>query len=111
MKNKMNSALAKPLIILLMSSCAVTEMEFLKDASTSDTFSIHTKSEIETMSREDSLRRVYEIQTNREGFLLRHIVMEDGEWKIGISRENAISLGVESGVYDFYLAYIDRINM
>lgn len=38
-------------------------------------------------------------------------VMEDGEWKIGISRDNAISLGVESGVYDFYQSYIDRINL
>lgn len=107
----MNSVLAKPLVIMLLSSCAVTEMDLLKEAPSPATFSIYTKSDIETMSREDSLRRVYEIQTNREGFLLRHIVMEDGEWKIGISRDNAISLGVESGVYDFYQSYIDRINL
>ena len=62
------------------------------------------------MSREDSLRMVYEIQTDREGFLVRHIVQEDGEWIIRISRENALSLGIGADTYDFYQAYVNRLN-
>jgi len=62
------------------------------------------------ISREDSLCMVYEIQTDREGFLVRHIGQENGEWKIRISRENALTLGIGTDTYDFYQAYVNRLN-
>ena len=37
--------------------------------------------------------------------------MEAGEWKIKISKENAISMGVDEGTYDFYQKYINRLNI
>jgi hypothetical protein len=86
-------------------------MEIAQAPSTSTRITARTKSSVDGMSREDSLRRVYEIQTNREGFLVRHIVQEDGEWIIRISRENALSLGIGADTYDFYQAYVNRLNV
>ena len=80
-------------------------------SSISTRITARTKSSVDGMSREDSLRMVYEIQTNREGFLVRHIVQEDGEWIIRISRENALSLGIGADTYDFYQAYVNRLNV
>lgn len=99
------------ILVMLLSSCAITEMEIAQAPSTSTRITARTKSSVDGMSREDSLRRLYEIQTNREGFLVRHIVQEDGEWIIRISRENALSLGIGADTYDFYQAYVNRLNV
>lgn len=98
-------------LVLLLSACAVTEMEITQASTKPVRMPIRTKSVVGELSREDSLRMVYEIQTDREGFLVRHICQEDGEWVIRISRENALSLGIGADTYDFYQAYVNRLNV
>ncbi len=96
--------------LLMLSSCAVAEMEIAHEPSVHKQRIAKTKSDMGFMSREDSLRMVYEIQTNREGFLVRHIGQENGEWTIRISRENALTLGISAETYDFYQEYVNRLN-
>ena len=39
-----------------------------------------------------------------------YIVLKDGEYQLCISRERALSLGVDSQTYDDYISYLAKKN-
>lgn len=95
-------------VIACMPSCAIAEIECEK-APAVKYHSHSTKADV-SLSKEDSLRIVYLIQTNKECFLVRHIGLDNGEWVIRISRDNALTLGIAAETYDFYQSYVNNLN-
>ncbi len=96
---------------LLVLSCAVAEFEAgMVPAEKAETHRVLTRSSMEPLSRRDSLRLLYEYQTNKQVLLNNYIVFKDGEYQLCISRPRAMSLGVDSQTYDDYVSYVAKKN-
>lgn len=96
---------------LLVLSCAVAELEAgTSSADMAETNQVLTRSSTEPLSKRDSLRLLYEFQTNKRVLMDNYIVLKDGEYQLCISRERALSLGVDSQTYDDYISYLAKKN-
>ena len=95
---------------LLLTSCAVAEIETEQAAVNPSSGRLQTRSTLGLLTRTDSLRLIYEFQTNKRVLLHNYLLHKNGEYILCISRERALSLGVDSETYDEYVAYVVKLN-
>ena len=103
-----------PFFVLLASltfaSCAVEELKLATDAPEPPSRIVRTKSAPVALSRQDSLRLLYEYQRREDLFVLNHITGNKGSFSLNLSRSDAISLGISPELYDFYSSFVEQLN-
>lgn len=97
-------------VLALLSSCAVAEIEREVVSPQSEVIGTKVKSSNECMTRRDSLKLLYKYQTDARTLLGSYIVKKNGEYKICISKENALDLGIDAELYDRFEDYTEKMN-
>lgn len=106
----MNRIICVIIVSILAVSCAVEELELASDVPDSPTRVVRTKSAPVVLSRQDSLRLMYEYQRREDVFVLNHITGNKGFFSLDLSRQDAIALGISPEVYDFYSSFVEQLN-
>jgi hypothetical protein len=69
-----------------------------------------TKAGDVVLSRADSLQLIYQFQTNKRMTLQNYVFLKNGRYELCITRERALSLGIDTDAYDECIAFVNKLN-
>ena len=100
-------------LVLLLSLCACTkelqENELVQTVSEKE-FCYETRSGEVTVTGKDLLKQLIRSQSDKLYMLQSQIEHKDGTWRLLISEEDAVSLGVDHKLYAAFADGIDELN-
>ena len=97
------------LVVASTAACAVSE-NTISSQERREMNTFRTKSSMTGVSPADSVRMVYEAQTSKSALLQSLVMKKDGTWVLAINKEQAMSLGIPSDLYDNYAEYVSNLN-
>jgi hypothetical protein len=98
-------------ITLLSSACAkeLREDKLIQTVS-ERVFYYETRSGVVTITGKDLLRQLIRCQSDKLYMLQSQLEHKDGTWRLLISEEDAVSLGVDQKLYSAFVEVIDELN-
>lgn len=91
-------------IVLLSYSCTVQTLAEPTPVVENET----TEPEIQVVTDSTELRST--MQSSKEAIVISHIVIEGGDLKLNLTKDEAIRLGIEEDIYQKYYDYVQAQN-